>query len=435
MRHRQYSHWIIAALCGSIMVVGLLFNGTIVNNYTVTISSDIGISRTVFSLYNTMRSLTAFFVNLQLFRILKRSAIKPMILFGLLCSAAVQLILSFAADTIWICAAGLLAGIAYALCGTVTLSMILQNWFYAGYGTVFSAVMSASGLGGIVICPALSALTEQLGWRFGFRLLALVSLMIAALCRKFLHVAPEEIHTSPYGSSEASIQPQTPQAGRSRISILGNDGNSRNLRLLAFISGAFSLGTLAVYSNLSSIIQDIGFTVTFATGIAASCNSLANSFGKILMGWVNDHFGTKRMLLFWYGVCPFAMLYFVLMRNAVVAAAVPGIFLIGFTSGIYSVPGALVCSKLFPERGHYLYAVGICTAVGNLCPAVSGQICHGLYEQTGAYVSSMLFALLLACGCFAAVAALILKNRTLFESPICPLTTSSFSCTKEAHFS
>lgn len=414
MRHCQYSHWITAVLCGSIMVVGLLFNGTIVNNYTVTISSDIGISRTVFSLYNTTRSLAAFFVNLQLFRILKPSSIKPMILVGLLCSAAVQLILSFAANTVWICTAGLLAGIAYAICGTVTLSMILQNWFYAGYGTVFSAVMSASGLGGIVICPALSTLTEQFGWRFGFRLLALVSLVIAALCRKFLHVVPEEIHASPYGSSAASIQPQIPQAERSRILTLGNDRNSKNLRLLAFISGSFSLGTLAVYSNLSSIIQDIGFTGAFATGIAASCNSLANSFGKILMGWVNDHFGTKRMLLFWYGVCPVAMLYFILMRNTVAVAAVPGILLIGFTSGIYSVPGVLVCSKLFPKRGHYLYAVGICTAVGNLCPAVSGLICHGLYEQTGAYVSSMFLALLLACSCFATVVDLILKNRNIF---------------------
>lgn len=419
----------IVLLCGGIMTVGLLFNGTIVSNYTAVIAADLGISRTTFSLYSTFRSLSAFGMNLMFYRMIRRASLKSLILIGLLSTTAVQTLLSLTSSVWMICVLGLLGGVAYALCGVVPLTLVLRSWFHRGYGTVLSLVMSASGLSGIVISPLLSRLIDRMGWRIGFRLLGGLGGLLLVLCVLFLHTTPGEIGLPAFGEQQAAPpEPLTDGAQRkAQCSLFGREQNSRNLQLLLTVSAAFALGALAIYTNISSVLQDIGFTVLFATGAAASCCSLANSVGKIFMGWVSDRFGVKRMLLLWYGLCPAAMAYFLFCRGTDTALALPGIFLIGFTAGIYSVPLPLACGRLFQDRGIYLTAVSLCTAASNLCTAFSSLICHGFFEQTGSYVGSLLFALALSLIDLAAVLCLLRQNRAAFRFDRNGATTAAAS--------
>ncbi len=82
----------------------------------------------------------------------------------------------------------------YALCvvagmvvvaGTrLLVSVIISNWFTLKRGLAVSIALSGSGIGGVILSPATSAMIEASGWRAAFLLLAVVCL-VAALPRRW----------------------------------------------------------------------------------------------------------------------------------------------------------------------------------------------------------------------------------------------------------
>lgn len=415
--HNRSVYWMTAVLCGFAMIAALFFSGTLVVNYTAVITEDLGISRTAFSVYSAIRSLVTFAANLMMVKLVRRFSLKTLILTGLVSSALNLLILSLCRSFPTVCLLALLGGGASALCGAVPLTMVIRNWFRKSYGTILALVMSASGIGGVVISPAVSLLTESAGWRVSFRVLAAFSLLVCALCLFLLHTDPGELGLPAYGAAPDDLPAQAeaaePASGQS-VSLLGRDQASRDTRTLLFITGCFSLGALGIFTNVASVIQDAGLPSLFATGIALSCASFSNSLGKIGMGWINDRFGTGVMLMLWYGICPLSMAYFLLFPAPSEALAIPGALLIGFTAGIYTVPVPLACSKLFRDRELCLSAMSICSAGINLFYALTGFICHGFYDYTGSYAGALLFSTVLGVLAFAVLMVLLRRERQVF---------------------
>ena len=416
-KHGNSLYWTTAVLCGLIMITALFFGGTLITSYTAIITADLGISRTSFSMYNVIRSLVTFAANLFMVRLVKWLSLKKLLLIGLISSALNLLILSFCNSFPAICALAMMGGVAAALCGVVPLTMVVRNWFQKSYGTILSVVMSSSGICGVLFSPAISLLTEATSWRVSFRVLAAVSFLIFTLSLFLLHPEPGELGMAAYGASPDNAPSHTEVAetpARQTVSLFGRDQASRDTRTLLFITACFSLGTLSIFSNVASVIQDIGISPLFATGVAISCSSFSNSAGKIGMGWVNDHFGTGIMLVLWYGLCPISTAYFLLFRAASEALAIPGILLIGFTAGIYTVPIPLACTKLFQDKDVCLRAMSLCSAGASLFCAFSNPICHGFYDCTGSYAGALLFSTVLGCTSFVMLLVLLQRNYQAF---------------------
>lgn len=400
------------AICMLILLSCLLFCGTDITAYTMVISEDLGVSRTGFSIYFTIRAVISAALIFKLPDIMKRLPLKILIILGLGALAATLGLLSLSVSMPAVYAAAIFGGIGNTFAGAAPVSIIVKKWFQTSQGIVLSMVMSASSVGGIIINPLLSSLIEKTDWRLGFTLLCAVTAAIFIVTAFSLKVSPEEVNLLPFGAVKADVSDKTVHVGESgRPRLSGRDTDSANMRSLILISILYSFGSLNLYSYCSSVLTDLGFSVPFSTGVAISVISAAALTGKIGMGFINDKLGTGRMLLMWYGLCPVAALYFIIFRGDFAPTALIGVVLIGLTAGIYSVPVPLACMRLYKGSEAYAYVVSLCTASTSLVSAVSGMIFHSFYDLSGTYIGALLFSLALAVLCFIMVIGLVRKNK------------------------
>lgn len=404
MKNTRSARIMTIVLCSLSVMTALFFNSSMITNYTVVISEDLGISRTAFSLYSTIRALAAVAANLALPLLLRYGSAKLWIVMGLVGSSVNLMLFSLAHSLPAIYSLALLGGIASALCGIPPVTLILQSRFRRDFGTTISIAVASSGFGGMIFAPLLGRITAAASWRSGFRLMGVLCGVIALLTLICLHDAPT-------GSVSGHAKASRPRSSNGSIPLLGKTLPARNFRILLLISAAFSLGPVAICTNTASVLQDIGFSTLFATGTGYSIYAFANSSGKIFMGRISDRYGPGKMLLVWYAAVPLAMAYFMLCRTPQLLPILPGLLLAGLSAGIYGVPLPIICRALYQDAAEQVYAVSLCTSVTNLALAVSYLIIHSFYDRTGSYMGALTFSLVLSAVCLLAVLRLCIINR------------------------
>lgn len=414
MRGRLKYYWIIPVICGLMLISCLLFGGTVITIYTAVIAEDMGMSRSEFSLFFTIRAIVSFILNLEMICLMRHLRLKTIVVWGLAMLAAMLFLLSVSHSLALMCFAGILGGAANTFTGVVPVSLIVRNWFKTSQGMVLALVMSASGIGGVVINPVLSIIIGKNGWRFGFQMLVSVVLIILVMTMLLLKAEPGEAGLLPYGAKKKEPNENRPPKTESSLSLFGKSKEESNLRIFILMNVFFSMGALSLYSNISSVLMEMDFSIVFSTGIAISVISLANCAGKFIMGTINDRYSTKNMLLVWYGLCPLAGLFFLLYRGNTSAVALAGAALIGSIGGIYTVPTPLVSMRLFADNDTYTCVVSYCTAASSLSSAFSGLLFHGFYDYTGTYKGALFFTVVLSMMCYYLVIRLLHGNRTVF---------------------
>lgn len=260
----------------------------------------------------------------------------------------------------------------------------------------------------------LSKFISIYGWRVGFRALAVISLMVLVLALLFLKEEPGQVGMTAYGAENGGVKSTEHEKEECHLHLLGRSPAERDMRSMMLMHSMFAISALCVYTNLPSVVVEIGFSTVFATGTAVSVASLFNCLGKVVMGKVNDRFGVPCMTCLWYGVCPLAMLYFVLIRVQIVPVALVGIMLIGISAGIYSVPIPLIAGCLFREDGDYARVISLCSAASSLCTSVSSMIYHRFYDVSGTYRGALLFAAALSAASLVIALRLLHRNRNAF---------------------
>ena len=83
------------------------------------------------------------------------------------------------------------------------MSVIISNWFTLKRGLAVSIALSGSGIGGVILSTATSAMIEASGWRAAFLLLAVVCLVAALpLAVAAFRTRPSEKGLEPYGAGQ-----------------------------------------------------------------------------------------------------------------------------------------------------------------------------------------------------------------------------------------
>ncbi|MFV0527668.1 MAG: MFS transporter [Lachnospiraceae bacterium] len=305
MRAGKKYYVVMGVISGLIVVVGLWFGGTLITNYTMIIADDMGISRSVFSVFMMIRGLVAFVLNIKMLQLIRRFGLKMLVLAGLGSAIVMLFFLSFCRSILPLYATGIIGAISAAFTGVVPVSIIVQNWFRKSQGMLLALIMSSSGIVGVIFNPIVSLGVDHFGWRIVFRMAAALIFGIFFLSAFLLKVSPEDVNMLPYGGKEVVSVKQV--AGDTQIHIMGKSIQDKNMRTLLAVSILYSLGGMCIFVNSPAILADIGFSAVFATGLAAALNSLANCIGKFGMGRLSDKVGSKMMLLLWYGItltCP-----------------------------------------------------------------------------------------------------------------------------------
>ena len=196
----QYLTIVVGAFLTVGVIIGLANN--LYSLFVIPITTELGISRGVYSMALTVRYIASAFCNLFMGKLyLKFGYRRPTAILLLLVSVS-YLGYAFAQNMFPFFLGALLYGIGEYFINTAALSRMLGNWFQSHLGVVTGIVMAASGVGGSILSLILSSIIESSGWRsallFSSGLLALISLFVFRVMKD----RPEELSLQPYHAIE-----------------------------------------------------------------------------------------------------------------------------------------------------------------------------------------------------------------------------------------
>jgi len=275
--------------------------------------------------------------------------------------------------------------------GPLPNQVLLSRWFRQGRGKAMGFAYLGIGLGGAAV-PWLSYwLAEAWGWRNALRALGVLIVVLA--------------WPMAYLTKDAAAAAQ-PRAGPGDGALLGAVLRRPPFYLLA----AGSMCSIAAVGGANQHLKlFLGLDQGYAPAEAARIISLVLTFsiaGRLLMGWLADHWPKRRVMLLIYVLVAAAipLLFFAYSRPAMYLFA--ALFGIGLGGEYLIIP--LMAAELFGVAvlGRVM---GILVTADGVAEAVSPMAIGYLRDVTGSY--GVGFTALIAVALLGAAAITMLPAR------------------------
>lgn len=350
--------------------------------YTIPITDELGISRSLYSSTFSVVSLISLGVTINLGRIQKKlGGSQHLALLGF-SMHVISLLAASAGRNLWIYyLTTLLTVSGWHFCTTVPVAGLIDNWFQDNKGFFTGLIFAGSGLGGSFFSMLTGGWILNCGWRRSYRIsagiMAAAGLLILLLVRDTPGGRPEKDGTSPNPAEPSPV----------KEAVL----RQSNFWLVGLSMTLLSISLQGITINAPTILSDAGNptdTVARITGIML----FTSAFSKIFMGIVNDRLGIKvmRTITLFCGILGEGCLIFATRKWALYSYAV--LFGLGFSSAMLFMP--LHLAVLFPRRnkpailGYWSAFVGAGSAIGS-------PLCNLFYEFSGSYTIAILISMLL----------------------------------------
>jgi OFA family oxalate/formate antiporter-like MFS transporter len=179
------------------------------------------------------------------------------------------------------------AGIGFGYLAPITVG---SKWYPHHRGLVNGLAIGIFAAGSGIFGPVAGMLTERLGWRATFQILAGV-FFVFTMVGAYLLKDPPEGYEGPASKSTSK--------GRARTHPVDTP-TSQMLRspVFAALWAAYALGAAAgtmVISQLVPFARLAGFSARTAA-FAITIGAIGSASGRFLSGWMSDHFGRLRTL-------------------------------------------------------------------------------------------------------------------------------------------
>lgn len=306
-RNIHYAWFVLIACCA--LQAGAL--GAISNCKGVfydAICTDLNLSLGAFTLQGVFSGVASAAATPYALRMLKKHKMH-LVLFGAgFVYAATQYLMSYLNAELWTWyAMSIIQSLAGAFVLFLPVPIILNRWFVKKRGLATAIATSFSGLSSMILNPVYASITEQYGWRVGYRSVGVISFLL--MCPILLFVLrgnPEEKGTHAYGEEETQQHSTRASAGVSRL-----DNNGLLMMIcLAVIAVCISCG-----SCFQSHLTKYGLTIRMSLEMSAylpSAAMLGSVVCKPLMGVCSDRIGPKQTAALFYSInlAGFVMLLF-----------------------------------------------------------------------------------------------------------------------------
>lgn len=267
-------------------------------------------------------------------------------------------------------------GASYGTCIAVAVS-----WFPDRRGLASGLVVSALGVGTLIIAPLAGALISRIGVLGTLNALGIGIVVVVLSASRFI-VSPPKGFVAPTGQSETRV----PREPHSDVEIGWRAMLARPLFWALFamyLFGTFS--GLMVISQASDIAQKMTELTAVAASFVVGLLGAANSAGRLFWGGVSDRIGRLRTLALMFAITTIVMLLLPQLAVGRIGLVV-GFLLVGLCYGGYVGTFPSLCADAFGGRNlaaNYallFVAFGVAGVVGPRMGAV-------LHASTGDYIT------------------------------------------------
>lgn len=291
---------------------------------------------------------------------------------------------------------GLCCGLA--LYGIVP--MILNQWFEAPAGLITIANV-CGGAGGIILCPILSQVISNYGWRMGYRFMAVLVLVV------MLPIAMTLLDLSPQSRGWEPLANQGKKSAALAQSALSLSGKPVPTVLYVLLALFFLIGALAggMYIHISSALYSKGFAAV-QVSLLVSCFQAGTTLLQFFGGMASIRWGLRPVTNVVLVITALGAVALILLTpQSPLLLVFAAVFLVG-GGRIFTALNSLIVRYAFGQNGfsqtypklQAFYLVGT---------AFTSIIYGGIYSATGTYNGT--FWLMVGC-----MAVLLVITQVIF---------------------
>lgn len=389
-KNKFFYGWIIVIGCMLITttMVPLIMSQS--NKYLIYVTEDLGMSRSAFTLANTILQGLGIFLSPIISKNLAHGNMKKIHAISIVGFAVFYASYSFATSPIHLYISAIFVGIFYLNATIIPVSMMITNWFNEKRGLAMSLAMAGIGIGGTIYSPFITYLLENFGWRNTYRIVAVIVLVVALPTVLFLlKRSPEDMGLKPLGAEKAAANAQSAEEENAvRISV---SESKFKLFFILVLIGTFANGIInaGALGQFPPAIQEAHGAAVQATII--SLYSFCGIFGKLILGWLNDKFGVVVSTAL--GCISFGLAFvFMLLSASNVTMLYFMALAFGFGNAIGTVTPPLVTAEIFGKK-KYGEAYGIINSFMQVGLSLGSLVVAAIYDMSGAYTMAwvMLF--------------------------------------------
>ncbi len=382
---------VVIAMCGlAAATVGLTTN--VAGLFFTPMAEEFGVMQGTASLTLTISNICVALGGLATRRLTKLVPLRVLLIAG------VAILAGSALGTAWapsVSVAYLLAatrGLSGGVIGFVLITYVLNKWFVAQLGLATSVAMGFSGLAGALFTPLIQPVVTNMGWRAGYVLLAVLTVILSLPAILFVPSCdPSDVGLRPLGAEDEPAQTQA--AGKDKKPPIKVDHALWAVVVLyASLAGAIS----AMPQHFPGVASEAGLAASVGAGMISAC-MVANTLGKVFMGWLIDRIGAKNSIFVFTGIVAASIVALFLVHVPaafIVAATAYGLCYARATVGV-----TMMCREVFGKRGF-----GIVYPVAALGTSFANAIFSAAvgfgYDLTGGYAVSLFTFLAFLAGSF-----------------------------------
>ncbi|MFA5308901.1 MAG: MFS transporter [Dehalococcoidales bacterium] len=380
------------ALTGVVLVT-LLVGGAFINAFGVFLpvfSDEFGWSRADISLALSLGILAFGLPSMLFSTMVNKYGARFTIVVGNLLAAFGVAALFFVKDIWLLYLLYIFIGITAGFGGYIACTTVANNWFVKKRSLAMSLVSSATGIGGLVFPPVVTALIKGITWQGTWLVLGGVVALTAIFAGGLLvRNRPEDMGQEPDGIKTSPDL--TPEQLSAKSQPVAAWSMSRILKMpvtwliLGFVvANAFSMG--AVNAHQIAYFKDIGFDAMTAAGTMSvmSVFSLTGSlaFGALALKINMRYLASAGLVSQFIG-----LILLLSTKNLTLLFVYAGFMGLGVGALFAAMPSFL--GAYYP-REHYAQVTGVVLPFHVVAQAVSSWAVGSIYDATGKYTIAFL---------------------------------------------
>ena len=381
--------WVIIGLSILMVFTVLGFCSSAKSIFIVPICDALGVSRSAFSLNDSLRYIATSFVNIFFGILVARFGIKKLIMGGFISLIISSFLYSIAPNIYVFYLGGIFLGIGIGWTTTSMVGAIVNRWCKSNRGTITGLILASNGLGASfamqVLTPIIYNPDDPFGYRTAYKLICFILLGVALILLFFFKDSPKEQIVP--GNSNSKKKTRIWEG-------LSYDATKKKWYFYATILCIFTIGMVlqGITGVAAPLLKDAGLSAAYVANVL-SMNSLILTGSKFLAGFSYDKFGLKFTSSFCTISAATVMLILSFITNSTLGKILAVFYAIlsPMALPLETVLIPIFASDLFGEKSNNK-VLGILTATSTAGFAVGTPLSNLCYDATGNYNMALYIA-------------------------------------------
>ncbi len=382
--------WLILIACCMMQGAGLGLISNCSGVFYSPVCDDMGFEMGKFTMFRTLFTMSQALMLPYVAKLFRKHDVRVLVSAAAVIMGGVSILQSTFTELWQFYLFGMIQGCAAAFIGVTPAPILLGNWFYKNTGTAVGISSAFSGLVGMIGSSALGYLIPAYGWRAGYTIMGVASMVLILPFSLFvLRYKPEDKGMLPYGADENYVA-KTAGAGAAAKKEKFSDFAKQPIFYISLTAYACAI----ISSYLNGFLPSCGLEAGLPMATAALLTSLAlcgNMTTKLFLGKFCDSFGVIKVFIISILI---AIAGHLMILMGAPVSMMAGSLLFGITMPLSTVLMPLFC-RLFWKGDTYASAYSYVSMFGMLISAPFNTLFGTMYDMTGNYnltiISSTLF--------------------------------------------